>query len=302
MSHRAPSGPHDRLHGFDAWLLPIASRLVPMARRPDWTREWRAEFWHLRHSNGTLPRRRQTALDVLSLAWGMVADAAWVGMHTLHEQNQGTAQWCLYQLALACTGCAAAAWIYEGSGHALIAAFTQYFLHRFMLVLIPAIFVAIATMPRRPRKCTRGHAQLSGLLPAHMRWSLFLAAKIALSVLLAFLACVLVSIPVRRVFGHNGDWLDVLMSTMTVTASMRLALADQMQRCQRCLRLLRQPVRVGPPSYNLLNWSGTELVCAEGHGMLQVPEMQGSWCWYDLWVEVGQDWGQHWPGALSPEP
>jgi len=28
-----------------------------------------------------------------------------------------------------------------------------------------------------------------------------------------------------------------------------------------------------------------ELACADGHGLLHVPEMRGSWCWYDRWVE-----------------
>jgi hypothetical protein len=274
---------------FDGWLLPMASRLVPQARRQEWLREWQAEFWHLRHGDH-VARSRPNARETFSLAWGVVADASWVGLHTLRLQMQGTAEWCLYQLIFACVACASLELFHEGSWRALTALFVRYFLHRFMLVMPPAIFVAIATMPRRPRKCTRGPAQLSGILPAHTRWNLFLCAKIALSVLLAFLICVLVSIPVRRVFGHNGDWLDVMTSTVLLTSSVRLVLADQLQRCQRCLRLLRQPVRVGPPSYNLLNWSGTELVCADGHGLLQIPEMEGSWCWYDLWVEVGQDW------------
>jgi hypothetical protein len=28
------------------------------------------------------------------------------------------------------------------------------------------------------------------------------------------------------------------------------------------------------------------LACEDGHGLLHVPEMDGSWCWYDRWVEL----------------
>jgi hypothetical protein len=282
---------------LEQWLLPLAGRLVPRAKRRDWVREWQAEFWHLRHSDRSMRGLGNGAMALLSLAWGLTADAAWMGFNSYKQEMTGSAQACLYQLAASCLICGAVELLYEGSWRSLLGAFGAYFVGRFMLVTLPAIFVALATMPRRPRKCNRGPAQRSAALPEHARWNLFLTAKVGLSVTLGFLVCVLVSIPVRRTLGHNGDWVDVLMSTVVLTSSLRLALDDQTQRCQRCLRLLRQPVRVGPPSYNLLNWSGTEMVCADGHGLLQSPEMQGSWCWYDLWVEVDPAWR----GALHPE-
>jgi len=33
-----------------------------------------------------------------------------------------------------------------------------------------------------------------------------------------------------------------------------------------CLRRLGTPIQIGAPGYVLLNWSGTEMVCSEGHG------------------------------------
>ncbi len=293
MSDRYGQGrPHALTHldHLEQWLLPTASHLLPEEKRADWLREWQAEFWHLRHSEHCMRGLGDGAMALLSLAWGLTADAAWVGFNSYKQKTTGSARACLYQLAACCVVCASVELFYEGSWRSLAGTFGAYFVDRFMLVMLPAIFVALATMPWRPRKCNRtcerGPVRLSAALPAHGRWNLFLVAKIALSVMLGFLVCVLVSIPVRRTLGHNGDWIDVLMSTVVLTSSLRMALDDQKYRCQQCLRLLRQPVRVGPPSYNLLNWSGTEMVCADGHGVLQSPEMQGSWCWYDLWVEV----------------
>ena len=80
------------------------------------------------------------------------------------------------------------------------------------------------------------------------------------------------------------------MYAVTVTLGLRWALLNQEQRCQKCLRMLSQPTRVGYASRNFLEWNGTELICADGHGLLHVPEMQGSWCWYDLWVELDPSW------------
>lgn len=276
--------------GFDDWLLPVASHMIPFSQRAEWLREWRAEFWHLRHSQLPLRTHGKSIAERLSLGWGILADAICVGFHTLRQETQGTAGLCLAQLAAACFACLLMERLCVDSWHAMRGAMAHFFFTRFLIVTLPAVFVAMVSMPHRPRKCARSQAQSERIMPVSARWRSFFVAKLALSILLAFLACTLVSIPVRKVIGHNGDWLEFLMSTATLTSAIRLAFSDQMQRCQRCLRLLRQPVRVGPPSYNLLTWSGTELACSDGHGMLQVPEMQGSWCWYDLWIELDPEW------------
>jgi hypothetical protein len=47
---------------------------------------------------------------------------------------------------------------------------------------------------------------------------------------------------------------------------------------------------VGAPSYLLLDWGGTELVCSEGHGMLHVPEMESSCLELGQWVQLDESW------------
>lgn len=69
------------------------------------------------------------------------------------------------------------------------------------------------------------------------------------------------------------------------------ALADQRARCRVCLRLLCFPVRVGCPGCLLFDWSGTELLCTEGHGVLHVPDMATSWDTdSDRWVSLDDSW------------
>ena len=68
-------------------------------------------------------------------------------------------------------------------------------------------------------------------------------------------------------------------------------LADQRARCRVCLRLLCFPVRVGCPGCLLLDWSGTELLCTEGHGVLHVPDMATSWdADADRWIALDDSW------------
>ena len=69
------------------------------------------------------------------------------------------------------------------------------------------------------------------------------------------------------------------------------SIADQRARCKECLRLLCSPVRIGCPGCLLLNWSGTELLCSEGHGVLHVPELASSWdIESERWITLDESW------------
>lgn len=69
------------------------------------------------------------------------------------------------------------------------------------------------------------------------------------------------------------------------------AVADQRARCRVCLRLLCFPVRIGCPGCLLLDWSGTELLCTEGHGVLHVPHMAPSWDQEsERWIALDESW------------
>ena len=63
-----------------------------------------------------------------------------------------------------------------------------------------------------------------------------------------------------------------------------------MRRCRICLKRLGHEAYVGVPSYQLLDWWGTELVCPVGHGMLHVAEMKASWFEGDEWIQLDDSW------------
>ncbi len=81
-------------------------------------------------------------------------------------------------------------------------------------------------------------------------------------------------------------WLFLIFSMGVLTWS----IYDQRRRCRVCLRRLGMAAHVGCPGCLLLNWSGTELVCVEGHGMLHVPEMTSSWQEAEQWTALDDSW------------
>ena len=69
------------------------------------------------------------------------------------------------------------------------------------------------------------------------------------------------------------------------------AIADQRLRCRQCLRSLGFPVRIGTPGSFFLTWSGTELICLEGHGVLHVPLLAPSWDEEsEHWISLDDSW------------
>jgi len=130
---------------------------------------------------------------------------------------------------------------------------------------------------------------------AAARRSLFFAAKAALALAWVFVACLEVTRSESAILLASRDpgdgpflvWLYVL-GTMGV---LFWAVADQRARCRVCLRLLAFPVRVGCPGCLLLDWSGTELFCSEGHGVLHVPHMAPSWDEEaERWISLDESW------------
>jgi hypothetical protein len=101
---------------------------------------------------------------------------------------------------------------------------------------------------------------------AHIRWWTFLGAKIGLLLPCAFFGIVALGVA-------PGAPQGVLLALIL---ALRWVLYDQRRRCPVCLRLLTHPVRIGEASHTFLDWYGTELICARGHGFLHVPEIRTS--------------------------
>lgn len=130
---------------------------------------------------------------------------------------------------------------------------------------------------------------------ATVRRGLFFLAKVTLALALVFVAALEWSRSESAVLLASRDpasgpflvWLYIL-GTMGVFF---WSVADQRARCRVCLRLLCFPVRIGCPGCLLLDWSGTELLCTEGHGVLHVPHMAPSWDEEaEHWVALDESW------------
>ncbi len=123
----------------------------------------------------------------------------------------------------------------------------------------------------------------------------FFSSKVALAFLVIFCAALEWSRSESAILYASRDpaagpfllWLYIL-GTMGV---LFWAVADQRARCRVCLRLLCFPVRVGCPGCLLLNWSGMELLCTEGHGLLHVPHLAPSWDEEsERWISLDDSW------------
>jgi hypothetical protein len=130
---------------------------------------------------------------------------------------------------------------------------------------------------------------------AAARRLLFFLAKTGIGLACVFIGCLEWSRSESSVLLASHDpgggpfllWLYVV-GTMGV---LFWSVADQRARCRVCLRLMAFPVRIGCPGCLLLDWSGTELFCSEGHGLLHVPLMAPSWDEdADRWVSLDDSW------------
>ncbi len=166
-------------------------------------------------------------------------------------------------------------------------------LRSFGIAVAVALLLALAVSGIRLRQAR------AALRPRHrgdtLRRAGFLAGKLSLALLAIFIAGIEWTRPSSSIL---LPWADSgsgpFLIWFNVGASMAIffwAIGDQRARCRVCLRLLAFPVRMGCPGCLLLTWSGTELLCSEGHGVLHVPHLATSWDdKSDRWVEMDESW------------
>ena len=163
----------------------------------------------------------------------------------------------------------------------------------YFLFLMLAIASAVAIVYVRREGAGLGGAPLS--LVQRCRWWAFFVAKSALLLIAAcLLAWVEHSSPWR--FTWLGSvypmadgvalWLFLILSIAPLSWSIH----DQQKRCRVCLWRLSIPVRIGAPGNILFNWSGTEMVCSKGHGVLYLPDSEAKWLEGDRWNNLDDSW------------
>jgi hypothetical protein len=122
------------------------------------------------------------------------------------------------------------------------------------------------------------------------RW-MFLGAKVALMIPIVFCGSLDLGAASHESFHAQGLIWGCLLG-------FRWILTDQRRRCPVCLRVLTNPVRIGRPSQTFLEWYGTELMCTQGHGLLHVPEVTGSYRGGQRWLYLDGSW----KGLFTPAP
>ena len=130
-------------------------------------------------------------------------------------------------------------------------------------------------------------------IPECFRWYLFFAAKTLLLLIASLVGSFEVVLAVCRTntsihlfAGAAAIWLFLFLASITVNWSFH----DQFRRCRSCLRRLGVQVEIGNAARSLLELTGTELVCNEGHGTLHVPIMESSCVDWERWTYLDNSW------------
>jgi hypothetical protein len=293
MSHPPPSS----LPRFDRLLLRGIGSLVPAGQRAEWARAWEAELWYVHHRQslrGNAHRRglhwRNRAVSLIALAgraWaahidlavGVLCDALWLRADSWRRACTGTATFRLASLVGLCAISFLIALTTAGGWDELRPHLVAQF-QRFLLAAPLVIFVSFATIARR-------RTEYGGVKRAVLwfRRQMFFWSMMALVLLLAFLSSADLCEPMHRALPGTADLLQIFCFVVLGLAGLRWAFRDLEERCEQCLRALSSPARVGRPTHNLLEWSGTEQICKDGHGLLSVPEMESSWRQSSQWVQ-----------------
>jgi hypothetical protein len=162
----------------------------------------------------------------------------------------------------------------------------------YFLFLMLAIASAVAIVYARRQGAGMGSAPMS--LQQRGRWWAFLVAKSALlltaACLLAWVSIHSLTVSLVGTAYPMADgvawWLFLALSIAPLSWSVR----DQQKRCRVCLRRLGIPIRIGAPGSILFDGSGTEMVCAQGHGVLYLPDSEGKWLEGDRWSNLDDSW------------
>lgn len=163
----------------------------------------------------------------------------------------------------------------------------------FGMAALGSALLAIAVCGLRTREARRNWTGIRS------RWALrrilYFLGKTALGLALVFVAGLELSrFPGAILLASRDPANGPFLLWLYIAGSMAiffLSVADSRRRCRHCLRWLVSPVRVGSPGSLLLNWSGTELVCSKGHGVLHVPHMTTSWDGDShQWITMDESW------------
>jgi hypothetical protein len=244
-------------------ILRSAALLVPVEQRVEWLAEWKAELWHVNHG-------------ATAFCLGAFRDAFWLRRNNPEpgfrfELGLQSPLRCVLLLAmLAAVSVFFAFHLPPAPGDFAPGRFISAYL--FMTVLSVLVLSATTSLALGEYPGKR-----------HFRRWIFFAVKIALILPIVYCGSLDLASMVTRAFQAHGFLVGLIVG-------FRWALVDQRRRCPVCLRLLTNPTRIGGPSRTFLEWYGTELICAQGHGLLYVPEIPSSCYTTQRWQYLDPSW------------
>jgi hypothetical protein len=253
----------------DRILLASTQWLVPSSDREDWLRSWQAELWHRSHARSSHPAP--------TLLFGVLQDALWLRTETVSRALTGTPSLCILLLASLLLLTSIPAILVAGS------------LQAFLLLTVAnstrigaesslVAFVSLATA------VTSLEENLSGQHRLRLKARLFLFTKMCFILLLSWMLSTDLTWPIRPFLPFTALILQSLFFVLFGILGLRWSSVDSALRCQHCLCSLASPARVGRPSWNFLEFNGTELTCKHGHGHLSIPEIETSWHQSSVWI------------------
>ncbi len=257
-------------------LLLRVARIVPAADRAEWSRFWHAELWWHQHATHV-----RTTTDLHA---GLVWDALWILMENSRCVLRGTAVLCLLTLALTCTLALLLTTCSIGSWQGVLA----HFALDYGSFLVATPLVLLVTFLTAPRRAIHANPTLKHLVARHtgLVRATFFVVKANLLFVLAYLLSAALCAPLAVPFPNTAAFLQIPLYVVLSVLALRWSFEDQERRCKHCLLLLGAPARVGRPTHNLLEWSGTALVCVRGHGVLSIPELETSWHQTSEWTQA----------------
>lgn len=253
----------------DSLLLAATEWLVPNAEREEWLRSWRAELWYRSH--------RRAARTAPGLFLGVVQDALWLRIERVRQVLVGTPTLCILLLTSLLLIATIPAIIVAGSWDAFAVIATNS-LTRIAIEASLVSFVSLAAT------VTSLEENLSGPRRLRLKARMFFFAKLVPVLLLAWMVSTDVTWPIHTFLPFTALILQSLLFVLFGLLGSRWSSLDSALRCQHCLCSLASPARVGRPSWNFLEFNGTELVCKHGHGLLSIPEIETSWHQSSVWI------------------
>lgn len=141
------------------------------------------------------------------------------------------------------------------------------------------LWLAVMSLPFVLGTTSLSLGQYPARLSTHLRlWAFFVTKIVLVTTIVFFVTLDLGSATVVEIRPHG------LM--LGFALAFRWAIKDQRRRCPVCLHRLTNPIHFGQAAHAFLDWYGTELICAEGHGMMHVPEIPTSCYPEPRWVSL----------------